>query len=194
MSTPAGHSSRHAWQWTHRSATALNSSLVRRLRSKLPGQHAADQVGLRPRRGLLGRQRSGRSGTSAARPPACGSRRSGCRRATASTTWAGSQFNCSSTRFAQRRRRLVGRRRRGRCGRRRRARSRQRRTQVRASAGRGSSPTILPGLRMFSGSKIRFTSRNTSYSGPACWRTNGVRLSPQACSPLIVPPTANTSW
>ena len=60
-------------------------------------------------------------------------------------------------------------------------------------SGCGTSATTLPGLSMFCGSKIRFTSRNTSYSGPYCRRTNGVRLRPPPCSPLIVPPTASTS-
>ena len=42
----------------------------------------------------------------------------------------------------------------------------------------GSSPTILPGLSTFSGSKICLTCRKTSYSGPACRWRNCVRLSP----------------
>ena len=49
-----GHSSRQAWQWTHRSADALNSSLASRLRSTPPGEDAANHVRLRPRRRLLG--------------------------------------------------------------------------------------------------------------------------------------------
>ena len=50
--TPAG----RQWQWTHRSATALNSSLVKQAEIERAGQDAADQVGLRPRRGLFGRR------------------------------------------------------------------------------------------------------------------------------------------
>ena len=54
-------------------------------------------------------------------------------------------------------------------------------------SGCGTSATILPGLKMFCGSNIRFTSWNTSYSGPYLPRRNQVRLSPTPCSPLIVP-------
>jgi len=52
----------------------------------------------------------------------------------------------------------------------------------------GSGPMILPGFRMFFGSKIRFTSRNTDISGPACRSTHGVRAMPVPCCVLTVPP------
>ena len=55
MSTAAGHSQRHWWQLTHRSATALNSSSCRPAGSRLAGEDAAHQVGLGARRRFLAR-------------------------------------------------------------------------------------------------------------------------------------------
>ena len=55
-------------------------------------------------------------------------------------------------------------------------------------AGRlGSGPTILPGFKMFFGSKMRFNSRNTGICGPYCFSTHGVRANPVPCCELIVP-------
>ena len=146
------------------------------------GQNAADQVGLRPRRSLFGRAKR-KIGHMRSRGACVRHSPQRLQAATASATRDGSQFSCSSTRL----RSLGGASSVASAGAATAApdAASGQRAQVVAVSRSGSSPTILPGLRMFCGSKICFTSRNTSYSGPACWRRNAVRLRPQACSPLI---------
>ena len=58
-------------------------------------------------------------------------------------------------------------------------------------SGCGYSATTLPGFNRFCGSKTRFTDRYVSANSPYCRWANHVRLSPNPCSPLIVPSYSN---
>ena len=57
----------------------------------------------------------------------------------------------------------------------------------------GGESTILPGLKMPCGSKVRLISRNASYSvSPNICRMNGPRTRPSPCSPESAPPNSST--
>src|SRR5690242_969621 len=59
----------------------------------------------------------------------------------------------------------------------------------------GGESTILRGLKMPCGSKVRLLSRNASYSVSAnIWRMKGPRTRPSPCSPESAPPNSSTRF
>ena len=74
MSTVAGHSRRHWWQCTHRSASRFSSSPSRSRRIQPSGEDRPHQVRLGPRRGFFARPVAEDRDTSVRRAAACGNR------------------------------------------------------------------------------------------------------------------------